>query len=75
MPFLRRAPAPVSAAVIEGLGWVNYRLVPGNQAIYDRAVDRVRDELGDGLGRPRRWPAGSPRDWSTGGAATVSLTA
>ena len=46
MPFLRKAPATVSAAVIDGLGWANYKLVPSNRAIYHRAVERVRDELG-----------------------------
>ncbi len=49
MPLLRRAPESLSAAVIDGLGWVNYRLVPGNRAIYDRAVERAREELGPGL--------------------------
>jgi KDO2-lipid IV(A) lauroyltransferase len=47
MPILRRVPAPVSAVVIEGLGWINYRLVPGNTEIYERAVRRGRDELGE----------------------------
>lgn len=47
MPLLRRVPAPVSAVVIEGLGWINYKLVPGNTEIYERAVRRGRDELGE----------------------------
>jgi lauroyl/myristoyl acyltransferase len=47
MPLLRRAPAPVSAAVIEGLGWINYRLVPGNREIYEGAVRRGREETGE----------------------------
>ncbi len=47
MPVLRRVPASVSAVVIEGLGWINYRLVPGNTEIYERAVRRGRDELGE----------------------------
>jgi lauroyl/myristoyl acyltransferase len=47
MPLLSRAPAPVSATVIEGLGWINYKLVPGNREIYERAVRRGRDETGE----------------------------
>jgi lauroyl/myristoyl acyltransferase len=47
MPLLRRAPAPVSAAVIEGLGWINYKLVPGNREIYEGAVRRGRLETGE----------------------------
>jgi KDO2-lipid IV(A) lauroyltransferase len=52
MPILRRVPAPVSAVVIEGLGWINYRLVPGNTEIYERAVRRGRDELGENWDDP-----------------------
>jgi lauroyl/myristoyl acyltransferase len=47
MPLLRRAPAPVSAVVIDGLGWINYKLVPGNREIYERAVRRGREETGE----------------------------
>jgi phosphatidylinositol dimannoside acyltransferase len=47
MPVLRRVPAPLSAVVIEGLGWINYKLVPGNTEIYESAVRRGRDELGE----------------------------
>ena len=47
MPLLRRVPAHWSAAVIDGLGWVNYKLVPGNTEIYERAVRRGRGELGE----------------------------
>lgn len=47
MPLLRRAPAPVSAAVIDGLGWINYKLVPGNREIYEGAVRRGRLETGE----------------------------
>ncbi len=47
MPLLRRVPAPVSAVVIDGLGWINYKLVPGNREIYERAVRRGRDETGE----------------------------
>jgi phosphatidylinositol dimannoside acyltransferase len=47
MPLLRRAPAPASAVVIEGLGWINYKLVPGNREIYERAVRRGREETGE----------------------------
>ena len=47
MPLLRRAPASVSATIIEGLGWINYKLVPGNKDIYQGAVLRGRDELGE----------------------------
>ena len=47
MPLLRRVPAPWSASVIEGLGWINYKLVPGNTEIYERAVRRGRDELAE----------------------------
>ena len=46
MPVLRQVPAPLSAVVIEGMGWINYKLVPGNTEIYERAVRRGRDELG-----------------------------
>ena len=47
MPALKRVPAPLSAVVIDGLGWINYKLVPGNRAIYEGAVRRGRDELGE----------------------------
>jgi phosphatidylinositol dimannoside acyltransferase len=47
MPLLRRVPAPVSAVVIDGLGWINYKLVPGNMEIYERAVRRGREETGE----------------------------
>ena len=47
MPLLRRVPAPMSAAVVDGLGWINYNLVPGNREIYERAVRRGRDETGE----------------------------
>ena len=47
MPLLRRAPAPASAVVIDGLGWINYRLVPGNREIYEGAVRRGREETGE----------------------------
>ena len=47
MPILRRVPARTSAAVVEGLGWINYRLVPGNTEIYENAVRRGREELGE----------------------------
>jgi KDO2-lipid IV(A) lauroyltransferase len=47
MPLLRRVPARCSAVVVEGLGWINYKLVPGNTEIYERAVRRGRDELGE----------------------------
>ena len=47
MPLLRRVPAPVSAVVVDGLGWINYKLVPGNTEIYEGAVRRGRDELGE----------------------------
>jgi phosphatidylinositol dimannoside acyltransferase len=46
MPVLRQVPASLSAMVIEGMGWINYKLVPGNTEIYERAVRRGRDELG-----------------------------
>jgi phosphatidylinositol dimannoside acyltransferase len=47
MPLLRRVPAPMSAVVIEGLGWINYKLVPGNREIYEGAVRRGREETGE----------------------------
>ena len=47
MPLLRRVPAPMSAAVVDGLGWINYKLVPGNRAIYEQAVRRGREETGE----------------------------
>ncbi len=47
LPVLRHAPAPLSAAVVDGLGWINFALVPGNKAIYRRAIERGRDELGE----------------------------
>jgi phosphatidylinositol dimannoside acyltransferase len=53
MPLLRRAPAPVSAVVIDGLGWINYKLVPGNTEIYERAVRRGREETGEDWDDPQ----------------------
>ena len=47
MPLLKRAPAPLSASIIDGLGWINYKLVPGNREIYEGAVRRGRQELGE----------------------------
>ncbi len=47
MPLLKRVPASASATVIDGLGWINYKLVPGNRAIYEGAVRRGSEELGE----------------------------
>ena len=46
MPVLRRAPSRASAALIDGLGWVNYRLLPGAHAQYLAAANRGRAVLG-----------------------------
>ncbi len=52
LPLLRRTPAPFSASVVEAMGWINYKLVPGNTAIYRGAVERGRDELGEDWDAP-----------------------
>ncbi len=56
MPLLRRVPAPVSAVVIDGLGWINYKLVPGQPG--DLRAGRPPGARGDrrGLGRPAGRP-------------------
>lgn len=45
MPILRHAPPRVAAAVVEAMAWFNYRVVPGNRAIYNDRVVRGRAEL------------------------------
>ena len=47
LPVLRRTPAACSAAVVDAMGWINFRLVPGNRAIYQAAIERGRLDLGE----------------------------
>ncbi len=61
LPVLRPTPAAFSAAVVDAMGWINYKLVPGNRAIYERAIARGREELGedwDGPAVARRLASG-----------------
>ncbi len=46
LPLLRHAPRPVSAAIVEAMGWFNYKIVPGNRAIYEDRMNRCLLELG-----------------------------
>ena len=46
LPLLRHTPAWVSAAVVDGMGWFNYKVVPGNRVDYSQRILRGRHELG-----------------------------
>ena len=46
LPALRRAPARLSAGVLDAMGWFNYVVVPGNRLDYGERIARGRRELG-----------------------------
>ncbi len=70
LPILRHTPAWMSAAVVDAMGWFNYRVVPGNRADYGERILRGRHELGASWDDDAS-PGATPRASSTGGAATA----